>query len=123
MMITLKVVAQIVVGLGLLNVWLVRSNKLTAFRGGDAKSMKEEFNVYGLPSLLLYIVGGFKVIAALLLLIGIWTPTVTAPAASVVGVLMIGAILMHLKVRDPMVKSLPAISILALTLFIYLAPI
>ncbi len=123
MMPILKTVAQIVVGLGLINVWLVRFNQLTAFRGGDAKSMKEEFTVYGLPSMLLYVVGGFKVIAALLLLIGIWIPSVVAPAAAVVSVLMVGAILMHLKVRDPMIKSVPALAVLALSLFICLAPV
>lgn len=121
-MITLKIVAQVVVGLGLINVWLFRFNKLTAFRGGDAKSMKEEFMVYGLPSVLLYLVGSFKLIAAVLLIIGIGVPTVVAPSAWVVSALMIVAVLMHLKVHDPMVKSLPAISVLALSLFICLAP-
>ncbi len=121
-MITLKTVAQIVVGLGLLNVWLLRFNQSTAFRGGDARSMKEEFAIYGLPSIVLYLVGGLKIVAAVLLLIGVWIPAVAIPAAAVVSVLMVGAILMHLKVRDPLTKSLPAISVLALSLFIFLAP-
>jgi uncharacterized membrane protein YphA (DoxX/SURF4 family) len=117
-MIIFKSVAQIIVGLGLINVWLLRFNKATAFRGGNATSMKEEFEVYGLPSALLYLVGSSKIVSALLLLIGLWVPSLAAPAAAVVSVLMIGAILMHIRVRDPIVKSLPAVSVLALSLFI-----
>ena len=42
-------ILEVVVGLGLLNVWLVRAQASTAFRGGTAQSLREEFNVYGLP--------------------------------------------------------------------------
>lgn len=122
-MILFKSFAQIVVGLGLINVWLLRFNKATAFRGGNATSMKEEFRVYGLPSALLYLVGSSKVVSALLLLLGLWIPSLATPAAAVVSVLMVGAILMHIKVGDPIVKSLPAISVLALSLFIFLSPV
>lgn len=117
-MILFKSLAQIVVGLGLINVWLLRFNKATAFRGGNAKSMREEFSVYGLPSALLYLVGSSKVISAFLLLMGLWIPTLAAPAAAVVSVLMVGAVLMHIRVRDPVVKALPAVSVLVLCLFI-----
>jgi hypothetical protein len=37
---------QIVVALGLLNVWLLRANKPTSWRGGEAKNMLEEFRTY-----------------------------------------------------------------------------
>jgi uncharacterized membrane protein YphA (DoxX/SURF4 family) len=117
-MIVFKAFAQIIVGLGLINVWLLRFNKVTAFRGGSAKSMKEEFQVYGLPPAMLYIVGTAKVVSAFLLLIGLWFPILTAPAAAVVSVLMIGAIFMHIRVQDPLLKSLPAISVLVLSLCI-----
>lgn len=121
-MILFKSLAQIVVGLGLINVWLLRFNRATAFRGGNATSMREEFSVYGLPSPLLYVVGSSKLVCALLLLVGLWIPSLATPAAAVVSILMIGAILMHVRVGDPILKSLPAISVLALSLFILLAP-
>jgi len=38
-------VLQLVVGLGLLNVWLVRSRSATEYRGGSATSLREEFAV------------------------------------------------------------------------------
>jgi hypothetical protein len=76
--------------------------------------MREEFAVYGLPGWVMYGVGGLKVVAALSLLAGIWVHVVVLPAAAVVAVLMVGALAMHLKVRDPLAKSLPAFSVLVL---------
>lgn len=45
----LVLVSQVLVGLGLLNVWLLRAGKATAWRGGEARTMAEEFAAYGLP--------------------------------------------------------------------------
>jgi len=36
------------------------------------------------------------------------------PAALLVAVLMVGAIVMHLKVKDPISRSLPALAVLAM---------
>jgi hypothetical protein len=109
-----SLIVQIFVALGLLNVWLLRFHKPTRYRGGEARSMPEEFAVYGLPRWILWAVGGVKVLCALGLIVGIWMPTLVAPAAAIILVLMIGAIAMHLKVHDPMVKSVPASAVLAL---------
>jgi uncharacterized membrane protein YphA (DoxX/SURF4 family) len=111
---TVLYILQVLVALGLLNVWLLRSGRGTAYRGGNAQSMREEFAVYGLPGWVMYGVGGLKVVAALSLLAGIWVHVVVLPAAAVVAVLMVGALAMHLKVRDPLAKSLPAFSVLVL---------
>ena len=51
-----------------------------------------------------------------LALAGLLYPVLILPAASIVAALMAGAIVMHLKVADPFKKSLPAISLLALSL-------
>jgi len=114
----LQTICQLVVGLGILNVWLLRLKKKTPYRGGDASSIKEEFSVYGLPELLVWVIGAVKVSAALALLIGIALPTLVLPAALVLAVLMLGAIIMHVKVKDPAIKSLPATGIFVLTLFL-----
>ena len=42
---TLRIIAQLIVGLGILNVWLVAKSK-TPYRAGDASSMKEEFALW-----------------------------------------------------------------------------
>ena len=109
-------ICQIVVGCGLLNVWLLRFNKATAYRGGKASSMLEEFAAYGLPAWSCYLVGFLKVASAFALLAGLLYPVLILPAASIVAALMAGAIVMHLKVADPFKKSLLAISLLALCL-------
>lgn len=109
---------QIIVALGLLNVWIVRSGNHTPYRGGEAHSLKEEFNAYGLPDWFFYFVGFLKVTSAILLIIGIWLPFLVFPAASLISVLMVGAIAMHLKVKDPLTKSVPALIVLLLSAYI-----
>lgn len=99
---------QLVVGLGLLNVWLVRPGSSTAYRGGDAQTLREEFDAYGLPGAAFYVVGGLKIGAALVLLAGLWISLPVDVAAGVVALLMVGALGMHLKIGDPMKRSVPA---------------
>ena len=115
---TVALIVQVVIALGLLNVWLLRFGKPTEYRGGDAKNMKQEFAVYGLPGWTVGIVGGLKILFAVMLLAGIWRPALVQPAAIGIAVLMVGAIAMHLKVSDPPKKSLPAAGLLLLSLFL-----
>lgn len=117
----LRILCQLIVGFGLLNVWLLRLDKKTAYRGGSARNMREEFAAYGLPAWFMWLVGFLKVIAALALLAGIFLPALVLPAAALVGVLMLGAVAMHLKAGDPLLKSLPAAAVLALALFLVLS--
>ena len=112
---TVPAVLQLIVGLGLLNVWLVRPKSATAYRGGSATSLKEEFAVYGLPSAAFYIVGALKVTAAAVLILGVWIALPVQIAAAVIAALMVGAIIMHAKVRDPLVRAAPATIMLVLS--------
>ena len=98
--------------------WLLRRQSSTAYRGGDAKNLKDEFAAYGLPAPMFYIVGGLKIICGVLLLVGLAYPPVVLPAAAVVAVLMMGAVAMHLKVRDPVSKFVPAALMLAMSVAI-----
>lgn len=115
---TLVKVCQIIIGCGLLNVWLLRFNKATAYRGGGAVNMLEEFAAYGLPMWSCYLVGLLKVLSAFALLIGLIYPALVLPAAVVIALLMAGAVAMHMKVGDPFKKSLPALSVLVLSAII-----
>ena len=105
---------QLIVALGILNVWMLRSAKATPFRGGDAKNLREEFATYGLPFWFMCVVGVLKVNLALALIAAIWIHGVAQPAAIGLGLLMLGAFVMHLKVKDPIKKALPAIAVLAM---------
>jgi hypothetical protein len=105
---------QLIVALGILNVWMLRTGKATPFRGGDAKNLREEFAAYGLPFWFMCVVGVLKVGLALALLTAIWIHSVAQPAAIGLGLLMLGAFVMHLKLKDPIKKALPSIGLLAM---------
>ena len=105
---------QLVVALGIINVWLLRAAKATPYRGGNSKTMTEEFAAYGLPFWFMCVVGVLKLGLAAALVVAIWFQALARPAAIGMGLFMLGAFFMHLKVRDPMKKSLPAIAVLAM---------
>ncbi|MEO8501922.1 MAG: DoxX family protein [Vicinamibacteria bacterium] len=113
-------IIQMVIGLGILNVWLLRRDKTTAWRGQQARNLKEEFGVYGLPPWFMGVIGFFKILFAALLILGVWLPSLTRPAAMGMAVLMLGAVSMHLKVKDPLKKSLPAFTLLVLCIVVAL---
>ena len=118
---TIVLVVQVALALVILNVWLLRVNRQTAYRGGGALNMKEEFAVYGLPPWSLYVIGALKVACALALLVGVWLPETTVPGASGLAALMAGAVLMHVKVKDSLKKTLPALTLLVLSLLVVFA--
>ena len=105
-------ILQTIVALGLLNVWLLRFNRSTAYRGGQARSMPEEFSAYGLPGWSVSVVGALKVVGAVCLIAGIWLQSLVLPAALVIGLLMVGALAMHFRIGDPLKKSMPALFML-----------
>jgi uncharacterized membrane protein YphA (DoxX/SURF4 family) len=119
-MIYLQYLLQIVAGLGIFNVWLLRFSRGTDYRGGKASSMSEEFVSYGLPPVAVYIVGFLKIVSAIGLIAGIFLPTLVAPSAILLAALMIGALGMHLKIKDPFKKSIPALTMLTLCVAILL---
>ncbi len=111
---------QVLIAFGLLNVWLVRSGRATKYRGGAAHNMKEEFAVYGLPVWFMYGVGFLKIVIACVMILGLFMPQIMyplgIPALGLLVILMLGAVSMHIKVRDSFVKTLPALSMLAMAL-------
>ena len=109
---------QCIVAFSILNVWLVQNKKATPWRGGDAKTIVEEFEVYGLPLWMCYVVGTLKVLLALGLLAAIWFPALRQPSALGLALLLLGSIAMHLKIKDPLKKSIPAILFFILCLVI-----
>ena len=109
---------QIIVALGLVNVWVLRFGRKTPYRGGAGESLPGEFAAYGLPNWFVWLVGALKLSCAALFVAGIWLPYTVAPAAGVLIALMLGAILMHVKVRDPLVRSFPAALMLGMSIFL-----
>ncbi len=112
---------QLIVGLSILNVWLIQFNKSTQWRGGNATSIKEEFEVYGLPEWSVYLIGFLKVALALTLIAAIWFPSLLKPAALGLAALLMGSVLMHFKIKDPFKKSIPALIFLSMCLYLAFA--
>jgi len=109
---------QCIVSFSILNVWLVQANKNTPWRGGNAKSIIEEFQVYGLPVWSCYLIGTLKVLFALGLIAAIWFPSLRQICALGLAFLLLGSIAMHLKISDPIKKSFPAFLFLCMCLYI-----
>ena len=103
----LSKILSVVVGLTVINVWLFRSNRSTSYRGGDAASLLEEFQVYGLEDYFL-IIGIIKVSLAIMLLLSLYFKKLSFFASSGIGVMMLVAVYMHINVGDELIKSMPA---------------
>lgn len=117
------VAAKFIIFISIINVWFIRFNKPTPWRGGDSKSMKEEFETYRLSPAIMYIVGTIKVTLAVLLLVSIWIKDLSTPAAGAMGIFMLGAIAMHFKADDPNIKSFPALILFLLSVGIVVAEV
>ena len=109
---------KIIVGVSILNVWLVQSKKPTKWRGGDATSIIEEFSVYGLSKTFYNVVFVVKVGLAILLLASIKYDFLTLYSSIGLAALLGGSIAMHIKVKDALFKSFPAFLFMAMNLII-----
>jgi len=112
---------QILVPLGIFNVWLLRSAKLTTYRGRNSRTLREEFTVYGLNARVFYVVGFLKLTSAVCILLGFLYPPLLPVGAAVMTTLMLGALAMHFKVKDEAVKSLPASLMLVMSVWLLVA--
>ena len=117
----LVIAFQVIVVISILNVWLVQGKKSTRWRGGNATTILEEFEEYGLSTTLCYIIGFLKVTLAILLLAALWFPMLKQLAALGLATLLAGSIIMHIRIKDPLIKSFPAALFLAMCLFIAFA--
>ena len=121
MMETITHVLQLVIACVIFSVWLIRPNWKTPYRAGDAINIKEEFAVYGLPDWSVYVVGATKIALAIALLAGYWKSELVVPAAISMAILMAGAVLCHLRIKeDSISRAVPASSMLLMSLFVAL---
>jgi len=109
---------KIIIGISILNVWLIQSNKHTKWRGGDATTIIEEFNVYGLSKSFYVAIYILKVSLAILLLASIQFDVLSLVSSLGLALLLLGSILMHVKVKDAWYKSFPAFLFMLMNLVI-----
>ena len=114
----LDIAIKLIISLSVLNVWLLRAKKPTQWRGGDAGSLQDEFKAYGLSPEMMRLIGVVKIILSLILLFSIFYPQAENIGAIGMAIMMVGAIGMHIKINDPIKRSLPAFIFLTLSLIL-----
>ncbi len=110
--------AQVFILVAMLDVWLLRYDQPLLARGGDAKTMAEEFRLYGLPDWFRQLVRVLKLGCGAFVFVGIWVPMAAVIAGLMLAVLMAGAIVMHVKIGDPWFKAVPATFFFTLSAFV-----
>ncbi len=103
----LTIILQVLVAASIFFVWVVRYNNII-----------QEFKQYGLPDWLRDLVGILKLTFALLLLLGIQRASLVMIGSLGIAGLMACAFVIHLRVKNPVFKMLPALTLLALSLII-----
>merc|ERR1712232_1393185 len=107
----LVVLCQCLVAFPVFSVMTIRATQETPFRPGTAKTLEEEFAVYGYPSWFFKAIRVVKSSFAILIVVGIvWTPALVVGAGGIL-ILMIGAVGSHIKVCDPVQKSVPSFTL------------
>jgi len=106
-MINLSVIAQLIVAVSVVFVWIFRFDNIV-----------KEFKQYGLSDLTRTIVGSTKIALSTLLVAGIWYPSLILIPALLMAFLMLSAQYFHFKVNNPWQKRMPSLFLLLLCLFI-----
>lgn len=117
---TVAIIAQVVIALGIFNVWIIRRDRSTPYRPEGASNMEEEFARYGLPDWVRVVVGSTKVTLAVLLLFGVLFTPLAVISATLMALLMVSAVVAHVRVGDPWRKSIPAALMLMLSALVIL---
>ena len=103
----LTIFLQALVAASIFFVWVVRYDNIVI-----------EFKQYGLPDWLRDLVGILKLTFSLLLLLGIQRASLAMIGGLGIAGLMGCAFVIHLRVKNPVFKMLPSLTLLALSLII-----
>ena len=102
-----SIIAQIIVALSIVYVWVFRFDNIV-----------KEFHQYGLSDLIRTIIGSSKIAMSTLLIAGIWYKDLVLIPALIIAFLMLSAQYFHFKVGNPWQKHIPSLFLLILCLFI-----
>ncbi|MDP4628467.1 MAG: DoxX family protein, partial [Schleiferiaceae bacterium] len=95
---------QLTLGLSVAYVWTFRYFNVV-----------KEFSLFGLSDLTRNLVGVSKVALATLIVAGIWYPSLVQIPAALMGLFMVAAQYFHFSVKNPLVKHIPSLFLLALS--------
>ena len=103
-------VLQIITASSILFVWVVRYDNIIS-----------EFQQYQLPVWLRDMVGILKLSFAIMLLVGIFNNNLKLLGSSGLIILMLAALLTHVRVKNPFYKALPSLTLLTFSTIILLS--
>ena len=106
----LVAILQVITASSVFFVWVVRYDNII-----------EEFVYYKLPTWLRDLVGILKVSFGIMLLMGIYDEKFKVIGAGGLSLLMIAALLTHVKVKNPLHKAVPAVTLLSFSIVIILS--
>ena len=66
-----------------------------------------------------YLIGTLKVLTASLILLSIWLKSFEEISILTLIVIMFGSLIMHIKIKDPIKKSVPALAVLTILILLY----
>jgi hypothetical protein len=100
-------VAQLIVGISVLFVWIFRFDNII-----------KEFKQFGLSDLMRSFVGASKIALATLLIAGVWYPSFVLIPSIFMGIFMISAQYFHFRAHNPFIRRVPSLIFLILCAFI-----
>jgi hypothetical protein len=98
------ILIQLTLGLSVAYVWTFRYFNVV-----------KEFTLFGLSDLTRNLVGVSKIALATLIIAGIWYPSLVQVPAALMGLFMVAAQYFHFSVKNPLVKHIPSLILLALS--------
>ena len=113
---------QLVIGVSIMVIWILRTTVSSAYRVGDAQTLSEEFTEAGFTEGVYQVMRILKPIFAFLLVIGIVYEPFFIPCMSFTTLAMIGAVYAHVKVKDEMKKMIPAVTLLIFCFIVFTCP-
>ena len=103
----IAICCQVIIAVSVINVWVFRYDNIV-----------KEFVQYGLSDLVRNVVGATKIALSTLLIVGIFYDKVVLISSLSMAFLMICAQLAHISVRNPLIKYIPSLTLLLLSLFV-----
>ncbi|MFP6779972.1 MAG: DoxX family protein [Alphaproteobacteria bacterium] len=103
----ISLISQLIVAISVIFIWVFRYNNIV-----------DEFKHYGYSDLLRNIVGASKISISTLLIMGVWYKEITMYASLAMAFFMICAQVSHIKVKNPLIKFIPSLIFLLMSLFV-----
>jgi hypothetical protein len=101
-------VLQVIIAVSIWIVWVFRFDNIEA-----------EFKHFGYSNRFRNLIGATKISLAALLVAGIWFPALIPFSALSMALLMVGAQVTHLRVRNPFSKFVPSLVLLSLSIGVF----